>query len=207
MTAISDKYAQLGGTASFLGAQISAEIPAANGGRKQEFQNGTIYWHSNTGAFEVHGAISARWLALGGEGSVFGYPTSDETTAHDGVGKFNNFENASVFWHPSTGAFEVHGSIRDRWRTIGAETSILGYPTTNESTTPDGIGRFNHFQNGRFIGLPLRAHMKSMDLFAPDGQNFDGNVGFLDIQSRVLILKFGTGSHFLSHSFNTARSK
>ena len=69
MTAISDKYAQLGGATGFLGAQISAETDAINGGRKQEFQNGTIYWHSRTGAFEVHGAIRLRWLALGGESS------------------------------------------------------------------------------------------------------------------------------------------
>jgi hypothetical protein len=66
MTAISDKYAQLGGAAGFLGPQITAEVPAANGGLKQDFRNGTIYWHSRTGAFEVHGAIRGRWLALGG---------------------------------------------------------------------------------------------------------------------------------------------
>lgn len=154
MTAISDKYAQLGGTTGFLGAAVTAEISAANGGLKQEFQNGTIYWHTRTGAFEVHGSIRARWLALGGEGSVFGYPTSDETPTPDGVGRFNNFENASVFWHPSTGAFEVHGLIRDRWLAMGGTSSMLGYPMTNESATPDGVGRYNHFQNGSVYWTP-----------------------------------------------------
>jgi hypothetical protein len=154
MTAISDKYAQLGGATGFLGAQVTGEISAANGGLKQEFRNGTIYWHSRIGAFEVHGAIRGRWLALGGEGSVFGYPTSDETTTPDGVGRFNSFENASVFWHPSTGAFEVHGLIRERWRAIGGEMSLLGYPTTDESPTSDGIGRYNHFQNGSIYWTP-----------------------------------------------------
>lgn len=154
MTAISDKYVQLGGAAGFLGAQVTAEIPAANGGYKQEFQNGAVYWHSRTGAFEVHGAIRARWLALGGEGSAFGYPTSDEMPALDGVGRFNNFENTSVYWHPSTGAYEVHGLIRDRWRAMGAELSRLGYPTTNETSTPDGVGRYNHFQNGSIYWTP-----------------------------------------------------
>ena len=154
MTIISDKYAQLGGAGSFLGVAVTAEIAAANGGLKQEFQRGAIYWHTRTGAFEVHGAIRARWLALGGEGSAFGYPTSDETATTDGVGRFNNFEHASVFWHPSTGAFEVHGLIRDRWLAIGGTSSILGYPTTNESTTPDGVGRYNHFQNGSVYWTP-----------------------------------------------------
>lgn len=155
MTAISDKYVELGGAAGLLGPQVTAEIPAANGGVKQEFRHGTIYWHPRTGAFEVHGSIRLRWLALGGEGSAFGYPTSDETVAQDGTGRFNNFENASVFWHPSTGAFEVHGLIRDRWRAMGGEISKqLGYPTTNETATPDGIGRYNHFQNGSIYWTP-----------------------------------------------------
>lgn len=154
MTAISDKYAQLGGPAGLLGSALSRETGAANGGQKQEFQNGSIYWHARTGAFEVHGMIRARWLALGGEGSPFGYPISDETTAADGVGKFNHFEHASVYWHPATGAFEIHGLIRERWRTMGAELSRLGYPMTNESTTPDGVGRYNHFQNGSIYWTP-----------------------------------------------------
>jgi hypothetical protein len=154
VTAISDKYAQLGGAAGFLGAETTGEIRAANGGYKQEFQNGTIYWHARTGAFEVHGEIRVRWLALGGEGSPFGYPISDESPARDGEGKFSNFENASVYWHPSTGAFEVHGLIRDRWQAIGGELSILGYPTTNESATPDGAGRYNHFQRGSIYWTP-----------------------------------------------------
>jgi len=154
MSAISDKYAQLGGATGFLGAALSPEGPAANGGRKQEFQNGTIYWLSRTGAFEVHGMIRDRWRALGGEGSPFGYPTSDETSAADGVGRFNNFENASIFWYPATGAFEVHGLIRDRWRALGAESSTLGYPMTNETTTADGIGRYNHFQRGSIFWTP-----------------------------------------------------
>lgn len=154
MTAISSKYAQLGGAAGFLGSAVTAETAAANGGLKQEFQNGAIYWHSRTGAFEVHGAIRARWLALGAEGSAFGYPISDEMPANDGTGRFNNFENASVYWHPQTGAYEVHGLIRDRWRAMGGEMSVLGYPTTNESTTSDGIGRYNHFQKGSVYWTP-----------------------------------------------------
>ena len=102
-------------------AVSTAEISAANGGLMHEFRNGAIYWHSRTGAFEVHGSIRGSWVALGGEGSVFGYPTSDETTTHDGVGRFNSFESASVSWHPSTGAFEVHGRVRERWRTMSSE--------------------------------------------------------------------------------------
>lgn len=154
MTQISDKYAQLGGAGGFLGGLLSAEQVAANGGIKQEFQHGSIYWHPTTGAHEVHGAIRTRWLDLGAEGSDFGYPVSDETVSRDGVGRFSEFQGATVLWHPATGAFEVHGLIRARWRDLGAEISPLGYPTTNESVAPDGFGRYNHFEHGSIFWTP-----------------------------------------------------
>ena len=57
MTAISDKYALLGGPTGPLGPPLTGEEQAAGGGLKQQFSNATIYWHARTGAFEVHGAI------------------------------------------------------------------------------------------------------------------------------------------------------
>jgi hypothetical protein len=154
MTAISDKYLSLGGLTSFLGAPVSGEVAAAKGGVKQEFQHGSIYWHPSVGAFEVHGLIRERWLMLGAEASFLGYPLSDEAPARNGFGRFNTFEGGAIFWHPSIGAFEVHGRIRQRWMELGGVWSELGFPTTNESTTPDGIGRYNHFQNGSIYWTP-----------------------------------------------------
>ncbi|MEQ1844950.1 MAG: hypothetical protein ABL983_05165 [Nitrospira sp.] len=89
MSAISDKYPQLGGLASFLGQPETEEIPAANGGLKQEFQHGTISWHPRTGAVEAHGAIRGSWIALAGKGGMFGYPVSGEMPAQDGLGRFD----------------------------------------------------------------------------------------------------------------------
>ena len=34
-------------------------------GRRSRFDGGDIYWKGSTGAWEVHGAIRARWDALG----------------------------------------------------------------------------------------------------------------------------------------------
>ncbi len=154
MTAISDKYRQLGGARGFLGSPLGRETAAPNGGRQQEFQNGSIYWHPQTGAWEIHGMIRDRWLALGGAGSFLGYPTTDETAARDGVGRFNDFERASIYWHPATGAHEIHGLIRQRWRDLGGELSPLGYPLTDETPCADGVGRYNHCQNGSLYWTP-----------------------------------------------------
>ena len=59
--AIADKYNQLGGANGLLGPVTTNEQPAPFGGRFNEFAHGVIYWHPNTGAHEVHGAILALW--------------------------------------------------------------------------------------------------------------------------------------------------
>lgn len=79
MTAINDKYNALGGSPGFLGAPTSGEILNTDGvGYHQDFANGAIHWHPDLGAYEVHGAIRARWAALGNETSAVGYPLTDE---------------------------------------------------------------------------------------------------------------------------------
>ncbi|MCU1237870.1 MAG: hypothetical protein JWP63_5837 [Candidatus Solibacter sp.] len=49
---------------------------------------------------------------------------------------------------------EVHGAILGKYQDLGGESSFLGYPTTDESGTPDGVGRFNHFQAGSIYWTP-----------------------------------------------------
>ncbi len=128
MTAISDKHAQLGGATGFLGAPLTPETPAANGGLKQEFQNGTIFFHESTGAFEVHGLIRARFEAMGAEMSMLGYPMTDESSTSDGIGRYNHFQNGSIYWTPNTDAHEVYGPARARWAALRWERGLLGYP-------------------------------------------------------------------------------
>ena len=45
----------------------------------------------------------------------------------------------------------IHGIIRDHWAALGWERGVLGYPITDETGTPDGVGRFNHFSNNGSI--------------------------------------------------------
>lgn len=37
--------------------------------------------------------------------------------------------------------YEVCGAIRDKYNELGGSTSFLLYPTSNEMTNPDGIGK------------------------------------------------------------------
>ena len=152
---IETKWLALGGPNSILGAPVTDEEGTPDGvGRFNHFEHGSIYWTPNTGAHEIHGLIHDHWTALGFERSVVGYPITDEEGTPDGVGRFNHFQNGSIYWTPGTGAFEVNGFIREKWASLGFEKSNLGYPLTDETSTPDGIGRFNHFQGGSIYWTP-----------------------------------------------------
>ena len=154
--AIRAKYQALGGPAGFLGYPTTDETATPDGiGRFNHFaNNGSIYWTASTGAWSIHGAIRSKWASLGWESSFspLGYPVTDETGTPDGIGRFNHFSKAgSIYWTPATGAHEVHGAIRAKWASMGWERSVLGYPVTDETGTPDGIGRFNHFSKASSI--------------------------------------------------------
>lgn len=151
---IARKHSELGGDAGFLGVDKTGDQHAANGGLFREYAGGVIYWSSETGAHEVHGAILALWTSLGRENGFLGYPLTDESTTPDGVGRFNHFQGGSIYWTPATGAHEVHGAILDLWAGMGWETSFLGYPLTDELHTADGVGRFTDFQGGQIAWSP-----------------------------------------------------
>ncbi|MFI5529964.1 LGFP repeat-containing protein [Kitasatospora sp. NPDC051853] len=70
-----------------------------------------------------------------------GCPTSDELGTPDGVGRFQVFDNGSIYWTPDTGAHAVWGAIRQRWADLGWERGYLGYPLSDEITNPDGYER------------------------------------------------------------------
>ena len=152
---ISVKYASLGGATGWVGPALTPITRCPDQvGQYQHYANGSIYWHPNTGAQEVHGLIRARWQSLGWERSFLGYPTTDESRCADGIGRYNHFQNGTIFWSPSSGAWEVHGSIRGKYALLGWERGFLGYPLTNESTAPDGYGKYNHFQGGSIYWSP-----------------------------------------------------
>jgi len=160
MSAIDDKYAQLGGPGGFLGRPFDAgagsnEMDTPGGhGRCRDFDNGSIYWSPQTQAHEVHGAIRLKWASLGGVRGFLGFPTTDELGTPDGHGRFNHFEHGSIYWTPETGAHEVHGAIRDKWASIGWERSRLRYPTSDEKSPPNGHGRLSEFQGGAIVWTP-----------------------------------------------------
>jgi uncharacterized protein with LGFP repeats len=149
-TVIDDKYKSLGGPGGFLGLATTIEVPTPNGlGSYRHFEHGSIYYiNGSYFAFEVHGAIRDAWAAIGWENSPLGFPLSDEEDVPGVAGaRRSRFERGVIDWTSTTGAHEIHGAIYQRWNSIGGEQTI-GLPLTNESGTPDGRGRYNHFERG-----------------------------------------------------------
>ncbi len=100
---------------------------------------------------EMHGAIAEHYNNTPGLAALFGPTTTPELTTPDTVGRYNHFtggNGGSIYWTPNTGAFSVHGAIRGHWESLGWEAGPTGYPLTDERTTPDGVGRYNHFTGG-----------------------------------------------------------
>ena len=148
-------YGLMGGPSSFLGLPVSDEAATPGGaGRFNDFQGGSIYWSPATGLHVVHGSVLDRYRALGGPGGFLGLPVTDEAPTFFGVGRYNQFQGGSIYWSPATGAHEVHGAIRNTWASLGWELGFLGYPTTDELTTPDGVGKYTQFQGGSIYWSP-----------------------------------------------------
>jgi uncharacterized protein with LGFP repeats len=160
MTAIDDKYAQLGGEGGWVGPPTdegagAQEMDTRNGaGRFRDFKNASILWSPRTPACEVHGDIRVKWAQLHGEEGFLGFPVTDELGTPDGRGRFSHFQGGSIYWTPQTGAHEVHGGIRQRWADMGWERSRLGYPLSDEKSSSDPGGRVSSFEGGSIFWKP-----------------------------------------------------
>jgi outer membrane biosynthesis protein TonB len=79
-----------------------------NGGCRQEYQGGAMYWSPATGAFDMGGAFLTTWRGFGGENSNFGYPTGGETWIN-GYQTRQNFQGGHyLLWNNTTGTVTVH---------------------------------------------------------------------------------------------------
>lgn len=122
-----------------LGAPTTPEWPTpTRPGAFRHFERGSIYWSAATGAREVHGAIRDRWQETGWEQGPLGLPTTDEIATPDGIGRYNHFEQGSIYWSPSRGAHRVVGVLRSEWAALGWEQGRLGYPTAEPVTSNAG---------------------------------------------------------------------
>lgn len=99
-----------------------------------------------------YGRIGEKYALLGGPNGALGPSIGNEADAPYG-GRFHLFRDGLIYWHPEIGeAFAVWGAISSKWWKQGRVE--FGYPITDEMTTPDGRGRYNHFRALHLPGKP-----------------------------------------------------
>ncbi|SHN82727.1 LGFP repeat-containing protein, partial [Geodermatophilus obscurus] len=79
--------------------------------------------------------IDAAYAQLGGS-RVLGEPTSGLVCGYTGDGCRRSYVGGVIAWTPSTGAHDVRGAILERWRSLGAQTGMLGYPIGDDVAVP-----------------------------------------------------------------------
>jgi S-formylglutathione hydrolase FrmB len=131
---------------TWLGDCVTPEYQVP-GGTAQDFHGGRVLWSSATGAHPVAGMIGGTYQGTAGSGGPLGLPTGDERALPDGRGRFQTFQNGSVYWAPQTGAQVVRGAILDEWGKQGYERGPAGYPTGPEQKTPNRDGAVQGFEN------------------------------------------------------------
>lgn len=70
-----------------------------------------------------------------------------------GNGYVIRYADYNIYFSDKTGAHEVHGDILAKYKSANG-IGQLGLPTTDETGTPDGIGRYNHFEMGSIYWTP-----------------------------------------------------
>ncbi|MDG3014192.1 alpha/beta hydrolase-fold protein [Speluncibacter jeojiensis] len=139
--------------AQWLGPCTTAEY-AVPGGRAQDFLNGQVFWSQATGAQSLGGAIGGEYQNMGGSGGKLGFPKTVELGTPDRRGRFNLFQNGSIYWTIPTGAHAVYGDILTEWGRQGFERGPLGYPTQDQIKTPNKTGQVQAFQIGAIYSSP-----------------------------------------------------
>ncbi|GAB3702238.1 alpha/beta hydrolase-fold protein [Corynebacterium nasicanis] len=91
-------------------------------------------------------------IAEATKSGVIGSCVNNEYPVEDGMRQ--DFRNGVAYWSPDTGAHALFGAINARYHHIGGPASWLGFPKTGELTTPDGVGRYVHFEHGSIYFTP-----------------------------------------------------
>lgn len=99
-------------------------------------------------------SIRLLYVHLHGPCGFLGLPLGPERASTVRGGRWVDLRAGSIFWSPTSGAHEVHGSIGVTWRGLRAEGGPLGYPLTDELALGERAGALNRFQGGWVVWSP-----------------------------------------------------
>ncbi len=142
-----------------LGLASGDMFKTPEGGSAARFESGAIIVRKSGAAFVTYGAIYAHYLQFGDFADPAhlpstGLPTSDEQPATPTRGRVSTFDNGDIYWTLQTGAQEIQGAILQHWTLLGGPGAFLGFPLTDETSTPNGPGRYDRFEGGVIYWTP-----------------------------------------------------
>ncbi|MCW2613890.1 MAG: hypothetical protein JWN08_884 [Frankiales bacterium] len=125
--------------------------------------------HNSDRLPQAYTAITARYIALGENGSVLGATVAGEVTTNGGSAQ--RYQRGRISARTGIGARETVGPVAVRYVAVGAEAGPLGFPTTPPLPLPGG-GSASRFQAGRIsyrpdlgafeVRGPLAVHYESL---------------------------------------------
>ncbi len=83
---------------------------------------------------------------------ILGAPSGAETFFSNG--RAQAYSGGTIYWSAHTGAHVVRGAILTKYKALGATSSPLGYPTTDQVTSADHVGLNNLFAKGAIYWSP-----------------------------------------------------
>jgi hypothetical protein len=159
------QWSDLGGPGSPLGPQVGRveRLPFGNG-TWATFRYGAIFDLAWGGVRFVEDPV---WASVRGRtGSTptsIGYPLQDRVTLHEGDGWAQAFghrrgsgvdELAVAVGSPALGTHVVTQPVLSKWRALGAQGGVLGYPSRDTRSTSDktsSYGYFSKLAHGRLV--------------------------------------------------------
>ncbi|MDN4474044.1 LGFP repeat-containing protein [Demequina zhanjiangensis] len=142
----------LGGPSGELGWPVSSLYKdAATGLSAQDYQHGTLYTSGST-----YGWIGSEFVPFvseaGGVTGNYGWPTGApvESTANGG-GMSQTFRSAVLTWTEESGVQSVFGGLKNAWLAYGAESGVLGWPTSGLYRDPEHGFAMQDFQHGTLV--------------------------------------------------------
>ena len=151
---INKKWGEAGGSLGKLGKPKNDTNIESDGRIWQTFENGTIIYHEDTGAWIVmSNEINKKWAIVGGSLGVIGAPVNDQQENEFWI--WQDFKNGGIIFQKDSGSDAI--SIQDKliyesWKKAVIEDGVddLGLPISMQYIELDGR-HWQTYQNGTII--------------------------------------------------------
>ncbi len=145
-----ERYTQLGWQNGVLGWP-SGPVTCDAVGCSQGYQNGGLYWTAQTGAWENHGPIRARYQDLGWQMGALGWPAGPISCDQPVGGCWQRFQGGLIITSPQ-GTFHSTGAIASAYVTDQLANGRAGYPVLDIRCETTSCSQL--FVSGSYVTTP-----------------------------------------------------